>query len=195
MKRQWYAQVDRRVQGYLGASIMKDLSNMCADRSTYCSRNMVLRCSDVVSNNPWPSLKTFNLTCNVVSSSVSGAGLTRVMSWAAADVMSSPADCMAGCMRGASDSKVKVDSGEGKLNELAVTTASICSTDDCMMLARVFNSTNASCEVLRRRALSITFSVDGVLATYLAVEGWMVDIAGCGDKGVGSGTDKDIVDG
>ena len=140
------------------------------------------------------TLKTFNLTCNVVSISVSGAGLTSIVSWAAADVMSSPADCMAGCMRGASDSKVKVDSGEGKLNELAVMTASICSTDDCIMLARVFNSTKASCEALRRGASSNTFSIDGVLVTYLAVEGWMVDFAGCGDKGVRPEIDKDIVD-
>ena len=116
------------------------------------------------------------------------------MSWAAADVMSSPADCMAGCMRGASDSKVKVDSGEGKLNELAVMTASICSTDDCMMLARVFNSAKASCEVLKR-ALSNTFSIDGILVTYLAVEGWMVDFVGGEDKGVRPETDEDIVDG
>ena len=96
--------------------------------------------------------EAFDLTCSAVSSSVSGAGLTRVMSWAAADVMSCPADCMAGCMRGASDSKVKVDSGEGKSNELAVMTASICSTDDCMMFARDFNCTKASCEALRRMA-------------------------------------------
>jgi hypothetical protein len=74
---------------------------------------------------------------------------------------------MAGCMRGASDSKVKVDSGEGKSNELAVMTASICSTDDCMMLTRDFNCSKASCEVLRR-VLSNTFDIDGILATYLA---------------------------
>lgn len=35
---------------------------------------------------------TFNLTCIVTSSSVSGTGLTSVMSCAAADVMSNAAD-------------------------------------------------------------------------------------------------------
>ena len=137
--------------------------------------------------------ETFNLTCSAVSISVSGAGLTRVMSWAAAEVMSCPADCMAGCMRGASDSKVKVDSGEGKSNELAVTTASICSTDDCMMLTRDFNCTKPSCEALGS-ALSNTFGIDGILVTYLAIEGWMVDIAGCEDKGVRPETDGDVAD-
>ena len=75
---------------------------------------------------------TFNLTCIVTSSSVSGTGLTSVMSCAAAEVMSNPADWMAGCMRGASDSKLNCDFGEGKVKELAVTTASISSTDDCI---------------------------------------------------------------
>ena len=97
---------------------------------------------------------TSNLTCIVMSSSVSGAGLTSVMSCAAADVMNNPADWMAGCMRGASDSKLNCDSGEGKVKELAVTTASICSTDDCMRLARAFNSAKASCETLQRRTTS-----------------------------------------
>ena len=107
--------------------------------------------------------------------------------------MSCPADCMAGCMRGASDSGLKMDSGDGKLKELVVMTASICSTDDCMMLARDFNCTKASCEALMRSVLSNTFRIDSVLATYLAVEVWKVDIAGCEDKGVGCETDKDIV--
>jgi hypothetical protein len=137
-------------------------------------------------------VETFNFTCIAVSSTVRGAGLTSVMSCAAADVICSPADCMAGCMRGASDSRLKVDSGEGKLNELAVTRASICSTDDCIMSARLFNFTKVSCEALRR-TMSKTFNIDSILVTYLAAEGWMVDIAGCEDKGVPE-TDKDIVD-
>lgn len=35
--------------------------------------------------------------------------------------------------------------------------------------------------------------IDGILATYLVVKVWKVDIAGCEDKGVESETDKDIV--
>jgi hypothetical protein len=70
------------------------------------------------------------------------------MSCAAAEVIDDPADWMAGCMRGASDSKLNGESEEGKLKLLAVTAVSICSTDDCMMLARAFNSANASCETL-----------------------------------------------
>ena len=71
------------------------------------------------------------------------------MSCAAAEVIDDPAEWMAGCMRGASDSKLNGESGEGKLKEFAVTAVSICSTDDCIMLARAFNSANASCETLR----------------------------------------------
>ena len=71
-----------------------------------------------------------DLTCIVVSSNVTGVGLTSVISCAAADVMSAPADRMTGCMSGVSDSRLHVDSGEGKVKELAVTTASICSTDN-----------------------------------------------------------------
>jgi hypothetical protein len=71
------------------------------------------------------------------------------MSCAAAAVIKDPADWMAGCMRGASDSKLNGESGDGKLKELAVTAASICSTDDCMMLERALRSANASCENLR----------------------------------------------
>ena len=43
-------------------------------------------------------------------------------------------------------------------------------------------------------ALSNTFSINDILVTYLAVEGLMEGIAGCEEKGVGSETDKDIVD-
>lgn len=71
-------------------------------------------------------------------------------------------------------------------------TASICSTDDCIMLARVFNSAKASCETLRRRALSNTSTPTVTCGTYLAVEGWAVDVAGCEEKGVGSDTEKGI---
>ena len=56
---------------------------------------------------------TLSVTCIVISKSVSGAGLTSVMSCAAADVMSDPADAMAGCMRGASVSGLNVESEEG----------------------------------------------------------------------------------
>src|SRR5712691_3499230 len=92
--------------------------------------------------------QNLNLTWSMMSFRARGVGLTRVMSCAAADVMSNPADCIPGCMRGASDSRLYGDSGEGKLKELAVTTCSICSIDDCMMLARLFNSTNPSWEIL-----------------------------------------------
>src|SRR5260221_13162813 len=91
---------------------------------------------------------------------------------AAADVMSNPGDCMAGCMRGASDSRVNCDPGEGKVNELVVTTASICSTDDCIMSASAFNSAKASCEALQRRRLSTSSNRRHMWdQTYLAVEG------------------------
>ena len=121
---------------------------MHTGRNTHCATDMELRRSHVVSNRL--CLRNLRpLTCISTSSTVIGAGLTSVISCAAADVMSNPADCMAGCMRGASDSKLNGDSGEGKVNELAVTTASICSTDDCIILARVFNSTKASCKTLR----------------------------------------------
>jgi hypothetical protein len=78
---------------------------------------------------------------------------------------------MAGCIHRASDLGLKIDSKEGKLNELAVMLASICWIGDCIMLARFFNSAKASCEALRRRALSNTFSIDNILVTYLTVEG------------------------
>jgi hypothetical protein len=78
------------------------------------------------------------------------------MSCAAADVINDPADRIAGSMRGASDSRLNGLSGEGKLKELAVTTSSICFTDDCIMLARAFNSANVSRESLQWRILSNT---------------------------------------
>jgi len=90
-------------------------------------------------------------TCSTVSKSVTGAGLTSVISCAAAEVMSDPADRMAGCMRGASVSRLNVESGEGKVKELVFTIASICSTDDCMIFARAFNSAKASGRALPKR--------------------------------------------
>ena len=54
-------------------------------------------------------------------------------------------------MRGASDSGVNVESGGGKVKELVVVTSSICSIEDCMILARAFNSAMASCGTLPRR--------------------------------------------
>ena len=57
-------------------------------------------------------------------------------------------------MRGASDSGLNVESGDGKVKELVVTTASICSIEDCMMLARAFNSERESWATLQ------TFNID-----------------------------------
>ena len=45
---------------------------------------------------------------------VRGAGLTSVMSCAAAYVMSKPADCMVGCIRGASVSRLTVTPEKGR---------------------------------------------------------------------------------
>ena len=73
---------------------------------------MELQYSHIISENQWLQ-GTLSGTCIITSKSVSGAGLTRVMSCAAADVMSAPADAMAGCMRGASVWGVKIESGDG----------------------------------------------------------------------------------
>jgi hypothetical protein len=54
-------------------------------------------------------------TCIITSRSVSGAGLTSVMSCAAADVMNDPADWMTGSMRGASVSRLNVEPEEGNV--------------------------------------------------------------------------------
>jgi hypothetical protein len=51
-------------------------------------------------------------------------------------------------MRGASDSGLNVESGDGKVKELAVVTCSICSIEDCMIFPRAFNSAKASCETV-----------------------------------------------
>ena len=56
---------------------------------------------------------TVNFTWVVTSRIVIGAGRTRVMSWAAAEVIIDPANRMVGSMRGASDSKLNGKSGEG----------------------------------------------------------------------------------
>jgi hypothetical protein len=85
---------------------------------------------------------------------ISGAGLTSVMSCPAAEVMSDPAARMSGFMRGSSDSRVNFESGEGIMRELAVTAASICSTDDWMMLARAFKSAKTFGDTLSRSILS-----------------------------------------
>ena len=71
------------------------------------------------------------------------------MSCAAAELMSVPADWMSGCIRGASDSRLKVESGEGKVRLLVDKSASICSIEDCMMLARAFNWAKASRDALK----------------------------------------------
>src|SRR6266446_292470 len=57
---------------------------------------------------------------------------------------------MSGSMRGASYSRLNVESGEGKVKELVDKFASICSIEDCMMLARAFNSARASSDTLKR---------------------------------------------
>jgi hypothetical protein len=54
-------------------------------------------------------------TCIITSRTVSGAGLTSVMSCAAADVMNDPADWMMGSMRGASVSRLNVEPEEGNV--------------------------------------------------------------------------------
>ena len=87
---------------------------------------------------------------------MSGAGITSVMSCAAGDVLSEPADYMAGCMRDASESRPNVESGDSKVKELAVTTSSIWSIEDCIISARAFNSAKVSLEAVLRRGLSST---------------------------------------
>jgi|SRR6266702_391259 len=94
---------------------------------------------------------TILFTCITTSRTTNGAGLTSVMSCAAAEVMSDPADCMLGCMRGASDSRLNGAFDEGKTKALALTTASILSTEDCMMLARVLSSAKTSWDILSSR--------------------------------------------
>lgn len=69
-------------------------------------------------------------TCVEASRTERGAGLTRAKSCVAADVMSDVADWIAGCLCGASDSGLNVESGEGNMKELAETTTSICSIED-----------------------------------------------------------------
>ena len=82
------------------------------------------------------------------------------MSCPAADAMSEPADRIAGSMRGASDSGVKDESGDGKVKELAVVTSSICSIEDCMMFASAFNSVMVSCGTLPKRVKHLTSTVN-----------------------------------
>jgi len=137
---------------YLGTRITKDLSDMRVGRSPECRRNVKLHFPHVISCNAWAQ-RTFDITCIITSKTVSGAGLTIIVSCAAAEVMRDPADKMSGCMRGVSDSGLNGESEEGKAKELEATTASICSIDDCMMLARAFSSAKASFDALRRKAL------------------------------------------
>ena len=146
---------------------------MGAYRSSQCSRKMVLQYSHIVSNNPrqWGTL---SVTCIITSKSVRGAGLTSAVSCAAADAMSDPADAMAGCMRGASVSRLKIESGDGYVKELVVTVASICSTDEFMMLARAFNSAKASGSALQKRALLVTPRIKSMCNTYPAAGFWVV---------------------
>ena len=63
-------------------------------------------------------------------------------------------------MRGASDSGLKVESGDGKTKELAAVTSLICSIEDCMMLARASNSAIAFRGALPRRVKHLTSIVD-----------------------------------
>ena len=140
-------------QHYLGPSISKDLSNVHAYCGPHCSGNEEL---DGVNNNTRSRQRTSGLTWVEISRSVSDAGLTSVKSCPAADAISEPADWMAGCMRGASVSGLKVESGDGKVKEFSVVTSSICSIEDCMMFARAFNSAIASCGTLPRRVKHLT---------------------------------------
>ena len=110
----------------------------------------------------------------VISKMVSGAGLTSVMSCAAAEVIRDPADWIEGCMRGASDSRLNVESGDGKVNELAVMTSSICWIEDCMMLARAFNSERGSPDTLMGTCQALI--IDGTCVTYPEVF-WKTDVA------------------
>src|SRR5258708_16748738 len=158
---------------YLGASAPENISNMHAYRSSHCSTKMVLRHSISLAI-VHGSEGTLNNTCIMTSKSVSGAGLTSVMSCAAADVMSDPADRIDGCMRGASVSRLKVESGEGYVKELAVTVASICSTDDCMMLTRAFNSAKASGSALSKRTQLVIPIIKRTCEAYPAAGFWVV---------------------
>jgi hypothetical protein len=56
---------------------------------------------------------------------------------------------------------LNVESGEGKVKELAVTTSSICSIEDCMMLERAFSSAKASCGTLMREDTVKHLNVEG----------------------------------
>jgi hypothetical protein len=83
--------------------------------------------------------QTLNLTCVYTSRIAISAGLIGVMNCAAVDVTSVPANCTAGCMAGFLRLKAKWPLWRGKGEGIG-------SDDDCMILARVFNSLKASCE-------------------------------------------------
>jgi hypothetical protein len=130
--------------------------------------------------------KTSRLTWDEISRRVNGAGLTSVMSCPAADAMSEPADWMAGCMRGASVSRLKVESGDGKVKQLAVVTCSICSIEDCIMLARAFNSAMAFCGTLPRRVKLLSST-----ARVMGVTDWEDKVAGFEREGL---WERDIIE-
>lgn len=67
------------------------------------------------------------------------------------------------------------------MKELAETTASICSTDDCMMLTRAFNSAKTSRDALKRRMLLDTLTWNIVWDTpcgRILGGGWVRDRVG-----------------
>jgi hypothetical protein len=59
-------------------------------------------------------------------------------------------------MHSISDSRLNVESGEGKVRALADTAVSICSIEDRFRLARAFNLAKASCEALQRACQYLT---------------------------------------
>src|ERR1700761_7543277 len=126
MKVRWESSQLQDIWRYLGARIPKDLCGMYTHCSTHCSGNVEL-------NNPRHGAVRsvcdcqgiIRFTCIVISQTTCGAGLTRVISCAAAEVTSDPADWMSGCMRGASDSRVNGVFDEGRTEELAVRAPSI----------------------------------------------------------------------
>jgi hypothetical protein len=110
--------------------------------------------------------------------------------------MSDVADWTAGCLSGASDSGLNVESGDGKMKELADTTASICSIEDWIMLPRAFNSAKESSETLPRfRGTPSILNIDRTCVTYPGAF-WVADVANwLGEvKGGGFETEKDIIE-
>ena len=80
-------------------------------------------------------------------------------------------------MCGASDSGLNVESEDGKIKELADTTASICSIEDWMMLPRAFNSAKPSSEIFSLvEGHCQILDIDRTCETYPG-EFWVVDVA------------------